>query len=71
MEIPCALDPADSQPFCTIGAAASAAQPGQTVVTEPGYYAGNLTISDQGTVQDPITFDAVEYGPQPGHGAGD
>jgi len=48
----------DSQPFCTIGAAASAVQPGQTVVVEPGTYAGT-TISRQGTAQAPITFDAV------------
>jgi len=49
----------DTQPFCTIGAAASAVQPGQTVVVEPGSYS-DTTISVQGTAQAPITFDAIE-----------
>lgn len=47
------------QPFCTIAAAASAVQPGQTVVVEPGSYAGT-TISVQGTVNAPITFTAIQ-----------
>jgi len=47
-----------SQPFCTIAAAATAVQPGQTVVVEPGTYAGT-TISVQGTAQAPITFTAI------------
>jgi len=49
----------DSQPFCTIAAAAAAVQPGQTVVVEPGTYAGT-TISVQGTPAAPITFNAVQ-----------
>lgn len=48
-----------SQPFCTIAAAAGAVQPGQTVVVEPGTYAG-ATISVQGTAQAPITFTAID-----------
>ena len=47
-----------SQPFCTIAAAASAAQPGQVVIVEPGAYAG-ATISAQGTPDAPITFTAI------------
>jgi hypothetical protein len=49
----------DSRPFCTIAEAASVVQPGETVVVEPGTYAG-ATISAQGTLQAPITFDAIE-----------
>jgi hypothetical protein len=48
-----------SQPFCTIAAAASAVQPGQTVIVEPGTYAG-ATISVQGTPEAPITFNAIQ-----------
>jgi parallel beta helix pectate lyase-like protein len=47
-----------SQPFCTIAAAANAVRPGQTVVVEPGTYAG-ATISVQGTPAAPITFTAI------------
>ena len=48
----------ESEPFCTIAEAASAVQPGQTVVVEPGDYTGT-TISVSGTAQAPITFDAI------------
>jgi hypothetical protein len=48
----------ESDPFCTIAAAASAVKPGQTVVIEPGSYTGT-TISVSGTAQAPITFDAI------------
>ena len=48
-----------SQPFCTIAAAASAVQPGQAVVVEPGTYAG-ATISVRGTPDAPITFTAIK-----------
>ena len=48
----------ESKPFCTIAEAASVVQPGQTVVVEPGDYAGT-TISVSGTAQAPITFDAI------------
>jgi hypothetical protein len=46
-------------PFCTIAAAAAAVQPGQTVVVEPGGYAG-ATISVSGTASSPITFFAAD-----------
>lgn len=48
-----------TQPFCTIAAAAAAVQPGQTVVVEPGDYAG-ATISVSGTPSSPITFSAAD-----------
>jgi hypothetical protein len=47
-----------SQPFCTIAAAASAVQPGRTVIVEPGTYDG-ATISAQGTPSAPVTFNAL------------
>jgi hypothetical protein len=50
---------APSEPFCTITAAAAAAQPGDTVVVEPGNY-GGLTISVSGTPAAPITFLAAD-----------
>lgn len=43
-------------PFCTISAAAAAAQPGQTVQVEWGVYAAT-TITRSGTASAPITFD--------------
>jgi PKD domain len=49
----------ETQPFCTIAAAAAAVQPGQTVVVEPGDYAG-ATISVSGTASSPITFSAAD-----------
>lgn len=48
-----------SQPFCTIAAAASAVQPGQTVIVEPGTYP-SMTISVEGTPEAPITFTAIK-----------
>jgi hypothetical protein len=47
----------EQQPFCTIGAAATAAQPGQTVLVAPGEYP-SFTITESGTPGDPITFQA-------------
>jgi hypothetical protein len=49
----------ESDPFCTIAKAASVVQPGETVVVEPGTYKSSVTISAQGTQQEPITFDAI------------
>jgi hypothetical protein len=51
-----------TEPFCTIAAAAAVVQPGQTVIVEPGSYAG-ITISVSGTASAPITFMA-ENGPR-------
>jgi hypothetical protein len=48
-----------TQPFCTIAAAAAAVQAGQTVVVEAGQYAG-ATISVSGTSSAPITFSAAD-----------
>lgn len=50
----------EAQPFCTITAAAAAVQPGQTVVVEPGYYTGTVTITRSGTAAAPITFLAAD-----------
>ncbi|ROR44488.1 PKD domain-containing protein [Kitasatospora cineracea] len=44
------------QPFCTISAAARAAQPGQTVQVVPGSYAETVLITGSGTPDKPITF---------------
>jgi hypothetical protein len=49
----------ETLPFCTIAAAAAAVQPGQTVVVEPGEYAG-ATISVSGTASSPTTFSAAD-----------
>ncbi|WP_445269349.1 PKD domain-containing protein [Streptomyces sp. DSM 41634] len=43
-------------PFCSIQAAAKAAQPGQTVRITPGSYPGALTIDRSGEPGKPITF---------------
>jgi Right handed beta helix region len=48
-----------SQPLCTIAAAASAVQPGQTVIVEPGVYP-SVTLSVAGTPDAPITFTAIK-----------
>lgn len=45
------------KPYCTIGAAAAAAQPGQTVHVEGGGYPA-FTIGTSGTPDAPITFQA-------------
>ncbi|MDH6577600.1 PKD domain-containing protein [Kitasatospora sp. MAP5-34] len=44
------------QPYCSIGAAAAAAEPGQTVRIAKGNYAEDLRITRSGTAQAPITF---------------
>lgn len=44
-------------PYCTIQAAASAAQPGDTVQVESGTYTESVTISRSGTSSAPITFE--------------
>ncbi|MGW1177621.1 right-handed parallel beta-helix repeat-containing protein [Kitasatospora sp. NPDC002543] len=46
----------ESAPYCTIGAAAAAAQPGQTVEIADGTYNENPTITRSGTAEAPITF---------------
>jgi hypothetical protein len=48
-----------TQPFCTIAAAAAVVQPGQTVMVEPGEY-DPTTISVSGTASAPITFLAAD-----------
>ncbi|MFD9065765.1 right-handed parallel beta-helix repeat-containing protein [Kitasatospora purpeofusca] len=45
-----------AQPFCTISAAADAAQPGQTVRVWPGDYPEQVRIARSGTPEKPITF---------------
>src|SRR5580693_7140229 len=51
----------ESQPFCTIAAAAAVVQPGQTVFVEPSTYAP-VTISVSGTASEPITFQGAAGG---------
>jgi len=48
-----------SQPFCTIGAAASKVVAGQTVQVAAGSYPENVTISKAGTASAPIVFTAA------------
>ena len=43
-------------PFCTIGAAASIATAGVTVVVASGTYAGNVTVKNSGTSIAPVTI---------------
>ncbi|WP_030438056.1 right-handed parallel beta-helix repeat-containing protein [Actinoplanes subtropicus] len=52
-------DGSADRPFCTISAAASVVQPGQTVVVEPGIYNESVHITRSGTSSAPITFVAV------------
>ncbi|MFB7617285.1 right-handed parallel beta-helix repeat-containing protein [Kitasatospora sp. NPDC056181] len=47
---------AQAAPFCTIGAAAAVAQPGQTVEIADGTYTEDLTFTRSGTAEAPITF---------------
>jgi len=51
-----------TQPFCTIGAAASRAAAGQTVAVSPGTYDENVTLPRSGTSTAPIAFVAVDGG---------
>src|SRR5580693_2418429 len=48
-----------SQPFCTISAAASVAVAGQTVLVSSGTYQENVTPANSGTSGSPITFQAA------------
>ena len=48
-----------SQPFCTIGAAASKVVAGQTVQVAAGSYPEDVTISKPGTASAPIVFTAA------------
>jgi len=45
-----------AQPFCTIQAAADAAQPGQTVRVAGGKYVEQVKLNHSGTADKPITF---------------
>src|SRR5438094_3818784 len=45
-----------SQPFCTIGAAASSAVAGQTVIVSQGTYVEKVTIAKSGTQTASIVF---------------
>ncbi|WP_042428797.1 PKD domain-containing protein, partial [Streptacidiphilus anmyonensis] len=44
------------QPYCTVQAAADAAQPGQTVQITPGTYTAPVTVTHSGSADAPITF---------------
>lgn len=48
-----------SQPFCTISAAAKVAVAGQTVLVSSGTYQENVTPANSGTPGSPITFQAA------------
>ncbi|MDH6576320.1 PKD domain-containing protein [Kitasatospora sp. MAP5-34] len=45
-----------AQPYCTVQAAADAAQPGQTVQVAPGAYSEQVNLTHSGTADKPITF---------------
>ncbi|GAA1140681.1 hypothetical protein GCM10009664_06660 [Kitasatospora gansuensis] len=45
-----------ARPFCTIGAAAAVAEPGQTVRVSKDTYVENVRITRSGSAQAPITF---------------
>ncbi|MCO1596806.1 right-handed parallel beta-helix repeat-containing protein [Micromonospora sp. RHAY321] len=47
------------RPYCTISAASAAAQPGQTILVQPGSYVEKVAITRSGTSDAPITFRAV------------
>ncbi|AUY49737.1 right-handed parallel beta-helix repeat-containing protein [Streptomyces sp. CB01881] len=47
---------AQAAPYCTVGAAAAVAQPGQTVEIQPGTYRESLVLTRSGTAEAPITF---------------
>ena len=48
----------EAAPFCTIQAAVDVAAAGDTVLVEPGYYNGAVSISESGTSAEPITIQA-------------
>jgi len=54
----------EAAPYCTVQAAANAATAGQTVIIEPGYYLGAVTITHSGTEAAPITFETATPGQQ-------
>ncbi|MFE4518351.1 right-handed parallel beta-helix repeat-containing protein [Kitasatospora sp. NPDC056783] len=60
----------EAAPYCTIGAAAAAVQPGQTVEIVDGVYYEDLTITRSGTAQAPITFRARQSWVVEGSGIG-
>lgn len=49
----------EDAPYCTISAAAAVAQPGQTVLVQPGDYPEAVTVTRSGVEGAPITFRAV------------
>ncbi|MFF4922115.1 right-handed parallel beta-helix repeat-containing protein [Kitasatospora sp. NPDC001261] len=57
-----------SAPYCTIGAAAAAVQPGQTVAIADGIYNEDLTVTRSGTAEAPITFREMKNDLSPGVG---
>jgi hypothetical protein len=50
------LSGSSAAPFCSIGAAAAIAQPGQTVQVGPGDYEEDVTVTRSGSPGAPITF---------------
>ncbi|MET8462774.1 DUF1565 domain-containing protein [Micromonospora zamorensis] len=52
-------DGTEEAPYCTISAAAAVAQPGQTVLVQPGNYPETVAFTQSGTETAPITFRAV------------
>ena len=61
-------------PFCTIQAAANAAEPGDNVEIAGGDYTGPINITSRGTAAAPIVFEpeadaVVQIGDDPGQGA--
>ena len=46
-------------PYCTIQAAASVVEPGQTVKIAPGGYTGQVTLTRSGTATEPIVFEGT------------
>jgi parallel beta-helix repeat protein len=48
-----------SQPYCTIGKAASVAAAGNTVIVSTGTYSENVTVPQSGTSGSPIVFSAA------------
>ena len=49
----------EAEPYCTVQAAVNAVTAGQTVLVEPGYYTGAVTIAHSGTATEPITIEAT------------
>ncbi len=51
-----------AEPFCTVQAGVDAAQPGQTVMVESGYYRSPVTMTNSGSPGDPITITGALLG---------